>query len=181
MLRIVPTVAAGDSKRSSLRALLVAAWLVAAMVPAALAQADQSGTISVDGPSARLTLPITDPITCGASAGVGAGENWPPLCIEVTSAADDGGATPYAFSGTLTYDPDRVYYDADEDLVHAYHGVLAWHGAQSAPALGSATASVELTATKEGHQSGVLVVVLNGIADIPIGTRLSVSLVGLAR
>jgi hypothetical protein len=153
--------------------------LVATAAFQAPAWAEPIGTINVDGPSARLSLNITDPITCIGTAGVE--ENWPPLCVAITSDADASGSAPYAFAGKLAYDPDRAYYDADEDLVHAYYGRLSWSGAQSVTPPGGSTASVELTATKEGHQSGLLVVVLNGLGDIPIGTRLSVALVGDAR
>ncbi len=180
MLRIMLRVAAGEGNFSRLRAwVCVTVLALSTAFPGALAWADPLGTISVDGPSARLTLTLTDPITCTAAAGVA--ETWPPLCVAITSDADASGTTPYAFSGTLAYDPERAYYDADEDLVHAYYGTLTWSGAQSLTAPGASTASIELTATKEGHQSGVLVVVLNGIDDIPVGTRLSVALVGDAR
>jgi hypothetical protein len=177
MLRIMPTAAAGAAKLSRVRAWLFAALLVAVPARIVAAETDSIGTISVDGPSARIELTVTDPITCGSVAG----EDWPRLCMEVTSNVDASGQAAYAFTGTLVYDADRAYYDADEDLVHPYHGILTWSGAQPLPTLVGSAASVELTATKEGHQSGLLVVVLNGIGDIPTGTRLSVALVGDGR
>src|ERR1700716_810662 len=90
MLRIMPTLAAGEANFSRLRAwLCVAVLVVSAALPQALARADPIGTIDVDGPSARLTLPLTDPITCAGAGGVA--ESWPPLCVAITSDADASG------------------------------------------------------------------------------------------
>jgi hypothetical protein len=175
MRGIMSTVVAGVGKLSRVRACSFAGVLFALTAPAALA--DQLGTISIDGPSARLSVDVTDPLTCSTASL----DEWAPLCLQITNDAAAGDSAAYLFGGTLVYDPDRAYYDADENLVHPYHGKLTPAGTQHLATLGPSTASVELTATKEGRQSGLLVVVLNGVSEIPTGTILSVSLVADSR
>lgn len=172
MRRIKSAVRAGHGKLSRVRACLVAALLTVTTVSAS--QSDEIGAMRVDGPSTGVTIGLTDPLTCGDPS-VG---NWRSLCLWVTSDATAGASAAYAFRGTLVYDPDRAYYDADEDLVRPYRGALISAGRVDVPTLGSSSASVELTATKDGHQTGLLSVILNGLTDVPVGTPLSISLSG---
>jgi hypothetical protein len=159
--------------------LILSFLLVLSSLPqSASAQEDEApiGSLSVYGPTAQVVLPVSDPTTCTFPAPT----NWPPLCVLISSAADANGTTAYALSATLIADPDQAYYDADEDLVHPYRGVFVWRGADATASAATGTASLELTATKEGHQTGSLSIAINGLDGVPTGTTLGVTLVSSA-
>lgn len=153
--------------RARILAMLVVC-LYCAPAQAALAQAGNLiGSVTLDGPSARFTVGLVDPTPCDSTEG----QDWPPFCLVVT----DGGT--HALVARLVLDPAQAYYDADEDLVQPYRGVVVWQGGQGAAPVSVGSATLELTATKEGHEAGALAIALDGLDQIPVGTTLNVELV----